>query len=263
VKHIASWFFPRWIDAMERHAGRDLFVVGEYWQPDANALRAYVDRLEGRLSAFDVVLHYNFCAASRAGGHYDMRRIFDGALVNERPVRAVTFVDNHDSQPLQALESAVEPWFKPLAYGLILLRESGYPCVFLPDYDGAAYEDRRGDSRCRVQLCSHRAIIDRLLWARRHCAFGEQRDYFYHENVVGWTRCGDAAHPRAMAVLLSDGPEGDCWMDVRRSHTPFRDITGHCPFLVTTNADGWGDFHTRGGAISVWVEDNGSDDWPA
>ena len=42
---------------------------------------------------------------------------------------------------LQALESWVEPWFKPLAYALILLRREGYPCVFYPDYYGAEYED--------------------------------------------------------------------------------------------------------------------------
>jgi hypothetical protein len=44
---------------------------------------------------------------------------------------------NHDTQPLQALESVVEPWFKPLAYAFILLRREGYPCLFLPDYEGA------------------------------------------------------------------------------------------------------------------------------
>ena len=32
VKHIAAWFFPEWLDTMEEHAGKDLFVVGEYWE---------------------------------------------------------------------------------------------------------------------------------------------------------------------------------------------------------------------------------------
>ena len=35
----------------------------------------------------------------------------------------------------------VEPWFKPLAYALILLRREGYPCIFYADYYGAEYED--------------------------------------------------------------------------------------------------------------------------
>ncbi|HEY9737022.1 MAG TPA: alpha-amylase, partial [Trichocoleus sp.] len=33
IKHISSWFFPEWLDALEAHAGKDLFVVGEYWVP--------------------------------------------------------------------------------------------------------------------------------------------------------------------------------------------------------------------------------------
>ncbi|MDI8752022.1 hypothetical protein MJH54_31455, partial [Salmonella enterica subsp. enterica serovar Montevideo] len=45
---------------------------------------------------------------------------------------------NHDTQPLQALEAPVEPWFKPLAYALILLRENGVPSVFYPDLPRSA-----------------------------------------------------------------------------------------------------------------------------
>lgn len=55
-----------------------------------------------------------------------MRRIFEGTLTDVRPEYAVTFVDNHDTQPGQALESFVQAWFKPLAYALILLRDDGY-----------------------------------------------------------------------------------------------------------------------------------------
>lgn len=42
-----------------------------------------------------------------------MRQIFDGTLVKDQPALAVTLVENHDSQPLQSLESVVESWFKP------------------------------------------------------------------------------------------------------------------------------------------------------
>jgi len=251
IKHIAAWFFPVWLDAMERHAGRDLFIAGEYWAADIAALHWYLDAMGGRMAVFDVPLHFNFHAASRAGGYYDMRRILDGTLMQQRPQQAVTFVDNHDSQPLQALESAVEPWFKPLAYALILLREQGYPCVFAADYDGADYEDRG----IHVHMPSHRFLIDKFLHARRHHAHGPQYDYFDHGDIVGWTRLGDAAHPRAMAVLLSDGPGGSKWMEVGRPHAAFTDITGHIVDRVHTNADGWGEFRCNGGSVSVWVQE--------
>ena len=62
--------------------------------------------------------------------NYDLRTIFDNNLVKQQPVLAVNLVENHDSQPLQFLESVVEAWFKLLAYALILLRYDGYPCIF-------------------------------------------------------------------------------------------------------------------------------------
>jgi alpha-amylase len=203
-----------------------------------------------------VPLHDHFHYASRAGGTYDLRRLLEGTLLRERATQVVTFVENHDSQPLQALESPVEPWFKPLAYALILLREEGYPCVFQADYDGAEYEDwGRDGRRHHVVLPSHRFLIDRFLRARRSHAWGPQRDYPDHENVVGFTRLGDEAHPRAMAVLLSDGPEGTKWMEVGRPGAAFADATDHVPGRIHANEHGWAEFRCRGGSVSVWLEE--------
>src|SRR4029453_18563760 len=109
--------------------------------PDSGAPSWSRDRLGGRIPVFGVPLHYHLHYASRASGNYDMRRLLDDTLLQQRGRDIVSFVENHDSQPLQALESVVEPWFKPLAYALILLRHEGYPCVFYPDYYGAEYED--------------------------------------------------------------------------------------------------------------------------
>ena len=47
-------------------------------------------------------------AASKAGRSFDLRTIFDDTLVQSHPMNAVTFVDNHDSQPQESLESWVE-----------------------------------------------------------------------------------------------------------------------------------------------------------
>jgi alpha-amylase len=37
VKHIQFSFFRTWLDHLRRIAGRELFAVGEYWNPDAVA----------------------------------------------------------------------------------------------------------------------------------------------------------------------------------------------------------------------------------
>ena len=46
-------------------------------------------------------------------------------LVGARPDLAVTFVDNHDTQPGQSLESWVDGWFKAAAYGDVYKRQGG------------------------------------------------------------------------------------------------------------------------------------------
>jgi alpha-amylase len=168
----------------------------------------------------------------------------------------VTFVENHDSQPLQALESVVEPWFKPLAYALILLRREGYPCVFYADYYGAEYEDYgRDGNRYRIVMPSHRWLIDKFLHARRRYAYGPQIDYLDHWNRVGWVRLGDDQHPKAMAVLMSDGNEGSKWMEVGRANATFFDLTEHVKDKVVTNEAGWGEFRCNGGSVSVWIQE--------
>ena len=255
IKHIQGDFFNEWLDHLEARAGRELFTVGEYWSEDFGALSWYIGNAGGRLNLFDVPLHYNFHRASKAGGSYDMRKILDGTLMQNLPLFAVTFVDNHDTQPLQALESIVEAWFKPLAYALILLRAEGYPSIFYPDYYGANYKDRgRDGNEYEIWMTSHRWLLDRLLFARKYCAYGPQYTYFDHENIIGWTRLGSQQHPRAMAVIMSDGPGGGKWMEVGKPNATFYDITEHIKTPVQTNQYGWGEFRTNGGSVSVWLE---------
>lgn len=256
IKHISSWFFPLWIDVLEDHFQKDLFMVGEYWFNDISTLHWYINSVGGRMSVFDVSLHYNFYYASRSDGNYDMRYILNGTLMQERPINAVTFVENHDSQPLQALEAPVEPWFKPLAYAIILLRREGYPCVFYADYYGAEYEDYGKDgNRYKIVLPSHRWIIDKFLFARKYFAYGEQYDYFDHYNTVGWTRLGDEEHPKAMAVIMSDSVAGYKWMEVGKPNAKFYDLTEHIQEAIYTNEDGWAEFRCNGGSVSVWLEE--------
>lgn len=256
IKHISSWFFPQWLDEMENHVQKDLFVMGEYWKNNIHTLHWYIDAVGGRMSVFDVPLHYNFHEASRAGGHYDMSQILNNTLMQQRPTHAVTFVDNHDSQPLQALESVVEAWFKPLAYAIILLRQEGYPCIFYADYYGAEYEDKGKDKKTyKIVLPSHRWLIDKFLYARNHYAYGLQYDYFDHWNTIGWTRLGDENHPNAMAVIMSDGPDGYKWMEVGKPNARFIDLTEHINDPVYTNEWGWGKFLCNGGSVSVWIQE--------
>jgi alpha-amylase len=254
VKHVKAGFFPEWLDHCRQHAGRQLFAVGEYWSNEIEALHHFISVTGGDVLLFDAPLHYNFSAASKQGNDYDMRQIFDGTLVQQQPVLAVTLVDNHDSQPLQSLESVVEGWFKPLAYALILLRCDGYPCVFYADYYGAHYTDTGNDGEeYEIWMDCHQWIIDKFLYARRTYAYGEQYDYFDHANTIGWTRLGNEEHPGGMAVVLSNGDAGSKYMEVGQPNCTYIDITEHINEPVTTNEEGWAEFRCDAGSVSVWV----------
>jgi alpha-amylase len=255
VAHIRAAFCLEWLTHIRYFANREIFAVGDYWADDVESLHEFIHQTNGQLSLFDVPLHYNFHRASRASGNFDMRRILNGSLMREQPSLAVTFVENHASQPLQLQESVVEPWFKPLAYALILLRREGYPCVFYADYYGAHYHDKGHDGKDHeIWLNAHRWLIDKFLYARRHFAYGAQYDYFDHPDCIGWTRLGNSYGSKAMAVIMSDGAGGSKWMEVGRSNTVFHDITEHVAEPVRTNEHGWGDFCCNGGSVSVWVE---------
>lgn len=254
VKHVQAGFFPDWLQNTRRYSGRRLFAVGEYWTSHIEALHHFIDVTGGDVALFDAPLHYNFTEASKAGNGYDLRTIFDGTLVKDQPTLAVTLVDNHDSQPLQSLESVVEPWFKPLAYALILMRRDGYPCIFYADYYGTHYKDSGKDgNEYDIWMDSHQWLIDKFLEARQKYAYGDQYDYFDHANTIGWTRLGTDEFPGGLAVVLSTGEEGTKWMEVGRANTTYVDLTEHIDEPVTTNEDGWADFRCLAGSVSVWI----------
>lgn len=247
VKHMKFTFYKEWLHDMRTAYDREFFSVGEYWHRDLATLKNYADVTEGALSLFDVPLHFRFYEASKAGNSYDMRTIFDDTFTQDNPDCSVTFVDNHDSQPGQALDSWVEAWFRPLAYAMILLRKDGYPCIFYGDYYGIPSAD----------IPSIREVLLPLMKARRLYAYGEQHDYFDHPNTIGWTREGDEEHEHSgLAVLLSNGSAGEKRMYVGKHFAGkrFHDVTGNREDLVTIEDDGHGVFTVGDGSVSVWVE---------
>jgi alpha-amylase len=254
VKHVSAEFFQIWIEHVRNYAKRDLFAVGEYWSYQVDALHHFIKTTDGKVNLFDTPLHYNFHVASQAGENYDLTKIFDNTLVQQQPTLAVTLVENHDSQPLQSLESIVESWFKPLAYALILLREAGYPCIFYGDYYGAHYQDNKDGEEYEIWMESHQFLIDKFLYARQTYAHGEQQDYFDHPSTIGWTRLGDAEHPGGMAVILSNGDSGSKWMNIGQPNCIYIDTTEHIQEPVRTNDDGWAEFRCNGGSVSLWIQ---------
>ncbi|MBQ6507224.1 MAG: alpha-amylase [Clostridia bacterium] len=244
VKHISASFYRDWLRTLREETGRELFAVGEYWNSDLGTLTRYLDAVEGCMQLFDVPLHYHLAEASSSGGAYDMRNLLAGTLVDTRAQHAVTFVDNHDTQPGQSLESWVGGWFKAAAYGLILLRKEGYPCVFWGDLEGIP---DRGIGAVPE--------LKRLLRLRLYSAYGTERDWFDDPDIVGFTRDGDSSVPGSgLAFLCTNARGGVKRMEAGRRFAgkTFRCILGGQP-AVTIGADGWGEFAVKDGGVSVYV----------
>lgn len=247
VKHIRSEFYPDWLKDLRAYSEKKLFSVGEYWSLNIDTINHYIDLTEGCMSVFDVPLHYNFYRASISNGEFNMSKIFEDTVVGTRPDKAVTFVENHDTELGQALQSWVLDWFKPLAYSLILLRKDGLPCIFYGDYYGIP--EKNVDPK--------KEWMDVLLRARKYCAYGEQYDYFNDRNLIGFTRLGDYEHANSgMAVVMSNGPGGCINMNVgkRLSNSIFYDCTGNLKETVYVDNEGNGIFYCNGGSVSVWVK---------
>uniref|UniRef100_UPI003D7FC67D alpha-amylase n=1 Tax=Pedobacter sp. TaxID=1411316 RepID=UPI003D7FC67D len=256
VKHISVDFLNEWLDHLKNKYQRPFFFIAENWIIDSvEEMDAYVKQTAGRVQLFDSILHHNFYLASRQE-NYDLAQIFEGTLVSMHPELSITFVDNHDSQPLQALSSYVDFWFRPLAYALILLREQGIPCLFYPDLYGCTYtDDDDQGNQTTIELVAL-DVLPLLCQLRMEKAEGMQRDYFDHNCCIGWTREGvDEVPGSGLAVVLSNGDEGfkDMEMGHRHAGKTFVDALGHCKEEVLVNDHGWARFHCEGKSVSVWV----------
>lgn len=241
VKHIRASFFPQWLRAIEEHTGKEHFTVGEYWSRKRERLTRYLDRCGGCMRLFDVPLQNNFRQAADDYEDYPLDKIFQGSLLEIDPDHAVTFVDNHDTQPTQKLHNWVDTWFKPLAYALILLRDKGVPCVFYGDLYGMDYEDKPVIRE-----------LEALIKARELYAYGDQDDHLDHGNTIGWTRQG-AGHG-GMAVVMTNGTQ-EGWKDMPLGNPGdvFVDMLGNRSEEVVINDEGIGHFTCNIRSVSVWI----------
>ena len=248
LKHMSRRFYQRWIADMRKVAKRELFVVGEYWSGDLAALQWYLCE-EKALSLFDVPLHFKFFDASCNQANIDFTKLFEGSLVAVDPIHTVTFVENHDTQPNQALASTVWHWFKPTAYALILLREAGYPCVFFADLYGLPNDEIPAV-----------AELPLLMEIRKDFAHGHQRDYFDDPMLVGWTREG-SDEGAGCAVVLSRRELEPKRMKVGEAHAgeTWVCVLGEEGAAAEVDDEGWATFPGTSTLLSVYLPKEAAD----
>ena len=245
LKHISDEFIYDLSKHIMEKKKDDFYLFGEYWQYDEGQIDGYLDDTDWKIDLFDVPLHFHMQEASKSNGNYDMRNIFNNTIVKNHPLQAVTFVDNHDSQPGQSLDSWVEDWFKEIAYSLILFRKDGYPCIFAGDYYGLKGEIKKDPLK---------EMIDKMLDVRKKYSFGNQDDYFDNPQVVGWVRRTDA-DTSSLAVLISIGDMAEKQMFVGKEEAgkTYIDLSGKNKNQVTIDEDGNGMFNVGPGSVSYWA----------
>ncbi|KAA6411902.1 MAG: putative glucan 1 [Lasallia pustulata] len=246
VKHFSEDFLKDFVQHLDQTCGEGWFLVGEFWKDSTDDMLAYLQRMNHKFSLFDAPLVYNFSHISKTE-RADLTKVFDNTLVKYEPYNAVTLVMNHDTQPYQALEASIEPFFKPLAYALILLRSEGYPCIFYGDLYGIK-GDHPFPPSCGGQLPT-------LCLARKLYAYGEQDDYFDAPNCIGWTRVGTWDRPYGCAVVMSNAGPNEKTMFVGAMHKGevWTDVLGWEPSEVTIDEQGNGLFPCPGLSVAVWV----------
>ncbi|MBE5927503.1 MAG: alpha-amylase [Lachnospiraceae bacterium] len=245
VKHIDFNFFREWLNKLREKKEKDIFAVGEYWNAELNILENYINKTERALSLFDVPLHFHFYHASRSNGYYDMRYILKHTLVGTDPELAVTFVDNHDTQPGQSLESWVLEWFKIHAYSLILLRNDGIPCIFYGDYYGIPHD--------KIKPVKN---LDKLLKVRQNKNYGVLHDYFNDCSIIGWSREGvDEIADSGLVVIMtiSEGGNKRMYAGKHFAGLTFVDVLGNVDEEIIIDENGFGVFEVADGSTSVYV----------
>lgn len=254
LKHISSDFLKEWITYIKTELNPDCFVLGEFWKDDAEKIRVFSDKMSDLIFCFDAPLHYNFFKASNEGKDYDLSQILEGSFLAQKPLFSVSFVENHDTQELQALESAVKSWFKPIAYAIILLSEDAYPCIFYPDLFGAEYTDIVDGEEIKI-IMPKIEMLPKLLKARQRFALGQQIRYFDQPDCIAWVRKGNN-DLFGCVTIISNNEEGFKEIDLGKEHANsiFKDFLHNREEEIRTNEEGKAVYTVNPCSVSVWVK---------
>lgn len=239
VKSISSFFFEGWLQSQQALQDKPIYAVGEYWSGDLSSLEKYLEDCNHSMHLFDVPFHFNLMNASSDYNAYDMRTIFDNTLVTAQNEYACAFVDNHDTQPGQALESWVQNWFKLHAYSLILLRNFISPCVFYGDLYGIQHDS--------IGPVAH---LDELVWIRSHILGDDIEDKFDDPNCVGWMVKNE--HP-VIVVMTNKTANFKEFNLEGYANTTFVDITSDQKVVIDENC--FGKFSCFDGSCSIFIEE--------
>jgi alpha-amylase len=172
--------------------------------------------MQGRCSAFDFPLKFVLNAMCNNPGRFDMANLDHVGLAGISPLKAITFVENHDTDLFPNDRIVLN---KILAYAYILTSE-GYPCVYYRDYST--------DPGCY----GLKTQIDNLIWIHEKIAEGPTRERWKDFDIFAYERLG-GSH---LLVGLNNDPQNSREITIDTgfgAHVPLHDYTGHSGDVAT------------------------------
>lgn len=151
------------------------FVVGEYFEGNPDTLWWWCNDsgMQGRASTYDFTVHWAIKGMCD-DPNFDMRRMQQNGYFARDPYRAVTFVDNVDTD-LSGNQMVSNN--KLLGYAYILTNE-GYPSV--------AHKDYATEKGCY----GLKPWIDNLVWIHEHLANGDTVNRYADNKAIVYERVG-------------------------------------------------------------------------
>ena len=237
VKGFGGWIVRAIHDRSYHHKGKpvNIFGVGECWAGDA-FIDSWLDSVNSwavhRVGAFDFPLRYRLKDLCDTPG-FSLRNLANGGvLTRERPLDAVTFVDNHDFRGDGSDEIVND---KMLAYAYILTHE-GYPCVFWKDY----FVYNLGEA-------GQPSGIQRLVQVHESHAGGRMNILYVDDLLYVMERTGSGVQPGLLFALNNSGGVLKQWVQTGFRNKTLRPLAWRgkdsslTPQTVITNNDCWGE----------------------
>lgn len=213
VKGYEPWVVNAWVNEVGG------FAVGEYWDANVDLLENWTNNAQA--SAFDFACYYRMKDAFDGN---DLTRLQDDMLWKRNPMRAVTFVSNHDTNEIYN--------GKMLAYAYILTHE-GYPCIFYQDYEQWLDKNQ----------------LNNLIWIHNNKASGttnilhaDQDEYIARRN----------GKPGLIVYLNNSDNWQERWVSTNWYNSQIKDFTGKSNWKPYTQADGWVKLQAPPHSYSIW-----------
>ncbi len=239
-KHVDNDFVAEFISYLQQITDKDLSFIGESWEEDATSLVNYLKQVDDeQLQVFDFPLRNAF--TKLRDGKLDLRWFGGAGLVNQSGYedRAVTFVDNHDTDRDGENKSISKR--KQQAYAYILMRAEGVPCIYWKDY----------------YIWGMKEDLDKLIAARQKFAYGPSYESSSNDrNTYSYIRAGSLEVPNSgLVMMITQADRGGLitkTINSQQENTLFYDYTGNVSEEIKTDDRGIADFKVKASARSGW-----------